>query len=58
MTKRSVALATNDLAIGFLVGWVASAALKRTRLHDVGLRWPALTARLAPPPGHLDADAG
>ena len=54
----AVALATNDLAIGFLVGWVASAALKRTRLHDVGLRWPALTARLAPPPGHLDADAG
>jgi len=53
----TVAVATNDLAIGFVVGWGACAALKRTRLHDVALRWPALTARLAPAPGPLDANA-
>ncbi len=49
-----VAVATGDLAIGFLVGWAAFALLKRTPLHDMRLRWPALTARLAPPPEPLD----
>jgi len=49
-----VAAATSDLAIGFLVGWAAFALLKRTPLHDMRLRWPALTARLAPPPEPLD----
>jgi len=49
-----VAVATSDLAIGFLVGWAAFALLKRTPLHDMRLRWPALTARLAPPPEPLD----
>jgi len=50
-----VAVATSDLAIGFLVGWAAFAVLKRTPLHDMRLRWPALTARLAPRPEPLDA---
>jgi SulP family sulfate permease len=49
-----VAAATSDLAIGFLVGWAAFVLLKRTPLHDMRLRWPALTARLAPPPEPLD----
>ena len=49
-----VAAATSDLALGFLVGWAAFALLKRTPLHDMRLRWPALTARLAPPPESLD----
>jgi sulfate permease, SulP family len=53
----AVALATSNLAAGFLVGWVAYAALKRTRLHDLVMRWPALTARLAPPPESLDVKA-
>ena len=52
-----VAVATSDLAIGFLVGWAAFALLRRTPLHDMGLRWPALTARLAPPPEPLDVKA-
>jgi SulP family sulfate permease len=45
-----VALAANNLAIGFLVGWAVYTGLKRTRLNRFGLRWPALTARLAPRP--------
>ncbi|MCX6373020.1 MAG: putative sulfate/molybdate transporter [Actinobacteria bacterium] len=49
-----VAAATSDLAIGFLVGWAVFAVLKRTPLHNMRLRWPALTARLAPPPEPLD----
>ena len=49
-----VAVATSDLAIGFLVGWVAFALLKRTPLHGMRLRWPVFTARLAPPPETLD----
>ncbi len=53
----AVAVATNNLAIGFLVGWAAFALLKRTPLHDLRLRWPALTARLAPPPESLDVKA-
>lgn len=53
----AVALATNNLAIGFLVGWVAFALLRRTSLHDLRLRWPALSARLAPPPESLDLKA-
>jgi len=53
----AVAVATSDLAIGFLVGWAAFALLKRTPLHDMRLRWPALTARLAPPPESLDVKA-
>ena len=52
-----VAVATSDLAIGFLVGWTAFALLRRTPLHDMRLRWPALTARLAPPPEPLDVKA-
>jgi len=52
-----VAVATSDLAIGFLVGWAAFALLTRTPLHDMRLRWPALTARLAPPPEPLDVKA-
>jgi len=51
-----VAAATSDLGIGFLVGWAAFALLKRTPLHDMRLRWPALTARLAPPPEPLDVN--
>ena len=54
----AVALATNDLAVGFLVGWAAFALLRRTPLHDMRLRWPALTARLAPRPEPLDVSAG
>lgn len=54
----AAALATNDLAIGFLVGWVAFALLRRTSLHEMRLRWPALTARLAPPPESLDVNVG
>ena len=50
----AVAVATSDLAIGFLVGWVAFALLKRTPLHGMRLRWPVFTARLAPPPEPLD----
>ena len=53
----AVALATSNLAAGFLVGWVAYAALKRTLLHDLVMHWPALTARLAPPPESLDVKA-
>ena len=52
-----VAAATSDLAIGFLVGWAAFALLRRTPLHDMRLRWPALTARLAPPPEPVDLEA-
>jgi hypothetical protein len=52
-----VAVATSDLAIGFLVGWAAFALLKRTPLHAMRLRWPALTARLAPPPEPVDLEA-
>ena len=52
-----VAAATSDLAIGFLVGWAAFALLKRTPLHHMRLRWPALTARLAPPPEPVDLEA-
>ena len=53
-----VAVATSDLAIGFLVGWAAFALLRRTPLHDMRLRWPALTARLAPRPAPIEANAG
>ena len=52
-----VSVATSDLAIGFLVGWAAFALLRRTPLHVMRLRWPALTARLAPPPEPLDVKA-
>jgi SulP family sulfate permease len=52
-----VAAATSDLAIGFFVGWAAFALLKRTPLHDMRLRWPALTARLAPRPEPVDLEA-
>jgi sulfate permease, SulP family len=53
----AVTVVANNLAIGFLVGWAAYAALRRTRLHDARLRWPGLTARLAPPPESLDVGA-
>jgi len=52
-----VAAATSDLAVGFLVGWAAHAGLKLTPLHDMRLRWPALTARLAPSPEPVDLEA-
>jgi sulfate permease, SulP family len=52
-----VAAATSDLAIGFLVGWASFAILRRTPLHAMRLRWPALTARLAPSPEPLDVKA-
>ncbi|MFA4965301.1 MAG: molybdate transporter family protein [Thermoleophilia bacterium] len=54
----TVALAVNNLAVGFLVGWLAYLGLKRTPLRRRGLRWPLLTQRLAPRPQPLEADAG
>lgn len=45
-----VALVANNLAIGFLLGWLVYLGLKRTPLHRLGLRWPALTEWLAPHP--------
>jgi SulP family sulfate permease len=53
-----VTLAVNDLAIGFLVGWVCYLGLGRTPLRRLGLRWPALTERVAPRPRPLEVDAG
>lgn len=46
----AVALVTSNLAYGFAAGWLVYTALKRTPLHRATLRWPALTARLAPRP--------
>jgi SulP family sulfate permease len=45
-----VALVANNLAIGFLLGWLVYLGLKRTPLRRLGLRWPALTEWLAPHP--------
>jgi SulP family sulfate permease len=49
------ALVVNNLAIGFIVGWVAYTAMKHSRLRRVGLRWPTLTERLAPRPAPVNA---
>lgn len=45
-----VAVVTGDLALGFAVGWVVLALLRRSRLHGLVLRWPAVTTRPAPRP--------
>jgi SulP family sulfate permease len=53
-----VTLAVNDLAIGFLVGWICYLALKRTPLRRLRMRWPTFAERLAPRPRPAEADAG
>ncbi len=46
-----LALALNNLAIGFLAGWaVYMLVLKRSPLQKIALRWPNLIERLAPSP--------
>lgn len=52
----TLALATSNLAIGFVAGWAAYSVLKRTALGRVRLRWPGVTRRLAPPPQPVEAD--
>jgi len=43
-------LLTGNMTIGFLLGWACYAALRRTPLRRVPVRWPRLTAWLAPRP--------
>jgi SulP family sulfate permease len=43
-------LVTGNMTIGFLLGWACYAALQRTPLRRVPVRWPRLTAWLAPRP--------
>lgn len=50
-------LITGDLALGFAAGWACYLGLKRSPLRRVPLRWPALTARLAPPPAPAKGEA-
>lgn len=52
-----VAVVTGDLALGFVVGWVVLVVLRRSRLHGRVLRWPAVTARLAPAPEPAELEA-
>jgi SulP family sulfate permease len=46
----ALALLTGNLALGFAVGWGVHAVARRTRLHGLGMRWPASAERLAPAP--------
>jgi SulP family sulfate permease len=52
-----VALATGNLAVGFLAGWAVYFVLRRTALGRLRLRWPAVTQRLAPRPQPVKIDA-
>jgi len=52
-----LAMALNNLAVGFLVGWaVYMLALKRSPLQRTALRWPRLIERLAPRPAWLERE--
>jgi hypothetical protein len=46
----AVALATGDLALGFIAGWAVLVLLRRTRLHRLELPWPGVARRPAPAP--------
>jgi sulfate permease, SulP family len=52
-----VAVVTGDLALGFAVGWAVLVVLRRSRLHGLVLRWPAVTTRLAPAPEAAELEA-
>jgi SulP family sulfate permease len=53
----ALAMALNNLAIGFLVGWaVYMVALKRSPLQRMVLRWPRAIERLAPRPASLEQE--
>jgi SulP family sulfate permease len=52
-----VTVVTGNLALGFFAGWAGYLGLKRSPLRRVPLRWPALTARLAPPPNPAKGEA-
>ncbi len=57
VTIAALAMALNNLAVGFLVGWmVYTLALKRTPLQRMILRWPRLIERIAPPPAPLEQE--
>ena len=54
-----LAMATNNLAVGFVGGWaVFVVALRRSPLQHVVLRWPRLVERLAPLPAGEEVEAG
>lgn len=54
-----LAMATDNLAVGFVGGWVVFVvALRRSPLQHVVLRWPRLVARLAPRPAGEEVEAG
>jgi SulP family sulfate permease len=53
----TLAIAVNNLAIGFLVGWaVYMLGLKRSPLQRTVLRWPRLIERLAPRPASVERE--
>ncbi len=53
----ALAVTLNNLAAGFLVGWVVyTLALRRSPLQRMAMRWPRLVERLAPRPASLEPE--